>query len=137
MLPSCHSNFETHWSPSHRSCVLANSHCHRGFEEAQGLQDVEPRCWRLYPSDTKLLLTKNYSEIQLSTKNITYILSGFKKALLQNPREMIRGQIFSGMIRIRARKSELQAESRSYRPKVGDTAQNPNRIVQKRAPNGV
>ena len=64
-------------------------------------------------------------------------LSGFKKALLQNPREMIRGQIFSGMIRIRARKSELQAESRSYRPKVGDTAQNPNRIAQKRAPNGV
>ena len=53
-------------------------------------------------------------------------LSGFKKVLLQNPREMIRGQIFSGMIRIRARKSELQAESRSYRPKVGDTAQNPN-----------
>ena len=50
---------------------------------------------------------------------------------------MIRGQIISGMIRIRARKSELQAESRSYRPKVGDTAQNPNRIAQKRAPNGV
>ena len=64
------------------------------------------------------------------------MLSGFKKALLQNPREMIRVQIFSGMIRIRARKSELQAESRSYGPKVGDTAQNPNRIAQKRAPNG-
>ena len=66
-----------------------------------------------------------------------FSLSGFKKALLQNPREIIRGQIFSGMIRIRARKSELQAESRSYRPKVGDTAQNPNRIAQKMAPNGV
>ena len=35
---------------------------------------------------------------------------------------MIRGHAFSGMIRIRARKSELHAESRSYRPKVGDTA---------------
>ena len=64
-------------------------------------------------------------------------LSGLKKALLQNPRGMIRGQIFSGMIRIQARKSEIQAESRSYRPKVGDTVQNPNRIAQKRAPNGV
>ena len=44
--------------------------------------------------------------------------SGFKKALLQNPREMIRGQIFSGMIRIQARKSEIQAGSRSYRPET-------------------
>ena len=35
------------------------------------------------------------------------------------------------------KKSEIHAESRSYRPKVGDTAQNPNRIAQKRAPNGV
>ena len=50
---------------------------------------------------------------------------------------MIRGLIFSEMIRIQARKSELQAESRSYRPKVGDTAQNPNQIAQKKAPNGV
>ena len=54
---------------------------------------------------------------------------------------MIRGRIFSEMIRIQARKSELQAESRSYGPKVGDTAgqtpQNPNRIAQKMAPNGV
>ena len=65
------------------------------------------------------------------------VLSGFKRALLQNHREMIRGQIFSGMIRIRARKPELQAESRSYRPKVRDTAQNPNRIAQERAQNGV
>ena len=31
---------------------------------------------------------------------------------------MSRGQTFSEMIRIRARKSELQAKSRSYRPKV-------------------
>ena len=51
-----------------------------------------------------------------------YLLSAFKKALLQKPREMIRGRILSEMIRIRARKSELQAESRSYGPKVGDTA---------------
>ena len=29
------------------------------------------------------------------------------------------------MMRIQARKSELQAESRSYRPKVGDTAGQP------------
>ena len=49
-------------------------------------------------------------------------LGGFKKALLQNPREMIRGRIFSEMIRISARKSELQAKSRSYRPKVRVTA---------------
>ena len=32
---------------------------------------------------------------------------GFKKALLQNPRKMIRGRIFNEMIRISARKSEL------------------------------
>ena len=49
-------------------------------------------------------------------------LGGFEKALLQNPREMIRGRIFSEMIRISARKSELQAKSRSYRPKVRVTA---------------
>ena len=55
-------------------------------------------------------------------------LSGFKKALLQNPREMIRGRIFSEMIRIQARKSELQAESRSYGPKVRDTAGQTPRI---------
>ena len=53
---------------------------------------------------------------------------GFKKALLQNPRKMIRGRIFREMIRIRARKSELQAESRSYRPKVRDTARQTPRI---------
>ena len=56
------------------------------------------------------------------SKTWVYTLSGFKKALLQNPREMIRGRIFSEMIRIQARKSELQAKSRSYGPKVGDTA---------------
>ena len=55
-------------------------------------------------------------------------LSGFKKALLQNPREMIRGRIFSEMIRIQARKSELRAESRSYGPKVGVTAGQTPRI---------
>ena len=71
----------------------------------------------------------------------TYSLSGCKGALLRNPREMIRGRIFSEMIRIQARKSELRAESRNYGPKLGDTAradpQNPNRITQERAPNGV
>ena len=51
-----------------------------------------------------------------------YNLAGFKKALLQNPREMIRGRIFSEMIRVQTRKSELQAKSRSYRPKVRVTA---------------
>ena len=51
-----------------------------------------------------------------------YGSSGFKKALLQNPQEMIRGRIFSEMIRIQARKSELRAESQSYGPKVGVTA---------------
>ena len=49
-------------------------------------------------------------------------------ALLQNPREMIQGRIFSEMIRIQARKSELRPESRSYRPKVRVTAGHPPRI---------
>ena len=39
-----------------------------------------------------------------------------KRLYCRTPWEMIRGQIFSGMIRIRAQKSELQAESRRYRP---------------------
>ena len=55
-------------------------------------------------------------------------LSQFKKALLQNPREVIRGRISSEMIRIQARKSELQAESRSHGPKVGDAAGQTPRI---------
>ena len=55
-------------------------------------------------------------------------LSGFKKALLQNPREMIRRRIFREMIRVSARNSELQAKSRSHRPKVRVTVgQTPNR----------
>ena len=58
-------------------------------------------------------------------------LSGFKMALLQNLRERIRGRIFSEMIRIQARKSELRAESRSYRPNpfklTRADPQNPNR----------
>ena len=57
-----------------------------------------------------------------------YTLGGFKKALLQNPREMIQGRIFSEMIRIQAWKSELRPESRSYRPKVRVTAGQPPRI---------
>ena len=44
------------------------------------------------------------------------------------PREMIRGRIFSEIIRIQARKSELQAESRSCGPKVGDTARQTPKI---------
>ena len=60
--------------------------------------------------------------------NEAHQLSGFKKALLQNPRELIRGRIFSEMIRIQARKSELRAESRSYGPKVGVTAGQTPRI---------
>ena len=56
------------------------------------------------------------------------LFAEFKKALLQNPREMIRGRIFSEMIRIQARKSESQAESRSYGPKVGDTTRQTPRI---------
>ena len=55
-------------------------------------------------------------------------ITWFKKALLQNPWEMIRGWIFSEMIRIQARKSALQAKSRSYGPKVGDTARQTPRI---------
>ena len=62
------------------------------------------------------------------------MLSGFKKALLQNPWEWFGGKSFSGMIRIQARKSEIQAESRSYRPKVGDTAQNPNTESPRKGP---
>ena len=56
--------------------------------------------------------------------------------VLQNPQEMIRGQIFSEMIRIQARKSELQAESRSYGPKVGDTAGQTPRIRTESPRNG-
>ena len=50
-----------------------------------------------------------------------------KQALPQNQGEMIRGRIFSEIIRIRAQKSELQAESRSW-PKVGDTTRETPRI---------
>ena len=50
---------------------------------------------------------------------VIWIQEGFTA----EPLRMIRGEIFSGMIRIQARQSEIQAESRSYRPKVGDTAQ--------------
>ena len=49
---------------------------------------------------------------------VTWIQKGFTV----EPREMIRGRISSEMIRIQARKSELQAKSRSYGPKVRVTA---------------
>ena len=48
---------------------------------------------------------------------LRWIQEGFKKALLQNPQEVIRGQIFSEMIRIQVRKSELRplrTKSQSY-----------------------
>ena len=44
------------------------------------------------------------------------MLCGFEKALLQKPREMIRGRIFREMIRV-------SAQSQSYKPKVGVTDQ--------------
>ena len=47
-----------------------------------------------------------------------FVLCGFEKALLQNARDMIRGRIFSEMIRVSAQKSELQAKSRSHRPEL-------------------
>ena len=85
--------------------------------------------------DTKLPEEKkNFCNFKLQSwlANIAsqdaHSLGGFKKALLQNPREMIRGRPFSEMIRIRARKSELQGESRSYRPKVRVTAGQTGRV---------
>ena len=48
-------------------------------------------------------------------------LCGFKNPLLQNPCKMIRGLLFSKMIRISLRKSEIQGKSRSYRAEIGDT----------------
>ena len=44
-------------------------------------------------------------------------LSGFKKALLQNPQEMIRGRTFSDSapkVRVTGQKSELRTKSRRY-----------------------
>ena len=61
-------------------------------------------------------------------RKATHKLGGFKKTLLQKHREMIRGRICSEMIRIRARKSELRPESRSYGPKVRVTAGQTPRI---------
>ena len=80
--------------------------------------------WRQHFETHQTRISAMPSKLQ----NGMHALSGFKKALLQNPREMIRGRIFSEMIRIQARKSELQAESRSYGPKVGDTAGQTPRI---------
>ena len=54
---------------------------------------------------------------------------------LQKPREIIRGRIFSEMIRIQARKSELQAESRSYGPKARVTA-GPTPRIRTESPKG-
>ena len=62
-----------------------------------------------------------------------YALGAFKQSLLQSRREMIRGRIFSEMIRVSAQKSELQAKSRSYRPKVRVTAGETPRIEPNRS----
>ena len=64
-------------------------------------------------------------------------LSGFKEGLLQNPREMIfsgKDSGFGPKVRVTGQKSALQNKSQSY--SRGDP-QNPNRISQKRNPNGV
>ena len=56
---------------------------------------------------------KNARPHKIGATNLrTLVIGGFKKALLQNPREMLRGRILGAMIRIQARKSELQAKSR-------------------------
>ena len=54
--------------------------------------------------------------------------SWIQKGFTAEPREMIRGRIFSEMIRIRTRKSELQAKSRGYRPIIRVTAGQTPRI---------
>ena len=51
-----------------------------------------------------------------------------QEGITAEPREMIRGRILSEMIRIQARKSELQTESRSYGPEVRVTAGQTPRI---------
>ena len=53
-------------------------------------------------------------------------LGGFEEALLYKPLEIIQGQIFSEMIRVRAQKSELQAKSQSY-SWAGPPESEPNR----------
>ena len=83
---------------------------------------------------SKRLRKRRTSSVPSTTK--IFPNYGFKKALLQNPREIIRGQIFSEIIRIQARKSELQAESRRYSPTVGDTAGQTPRIRTESPRNG-
>ena len=69
-------------------------------------------------------LARNNPSVSFHFRNSEggYALCGFKKASLQNPREMIRGRIFTWMIRVSAQKSELRAKSRGYKPKVRVTA---------------
>ena len=71
-----------------------------------------------------------------NTSNIEDNLGGFKKALLQNPREMIRDEFSAKWFgfRVTGRKSELQTKSPSC---SRADPQNPNRIAQKKDPNGV
>ena len=57
-----------------------------------------------------------------SSQIVKIVYLDSREALLQNPREMIRGRMFREMIWVSAQKSELQAKSRSYRPKVRVTA---------------
>ena len=102
----------------------------------------DPSVLKLLPQESFLGLFLGDNLTRLATLNIKNnlenaysTLSGFKKALLQDPPEMIRGPLFSEMIRIQAQKSELQAESRSYGPKSQSYSraepQNPNRITRK------
>ena len=57
-----------------------------------------------------------------------------RRLYCRTPETWFRGRIFGEMIPVSAQMSELQAKSRSY--SRGDP-QNPNRIAQKRKPNGV
>ena len=67
-------------------CRKNHAHKNSSFLWARGF------FWPLNWTDSVLPLQKN-----------NYVLSGFKKNLLQNPREMIRGWIFREMIRVSAR----------------------------------
>ena len=73
-------------------------------------------------------LTRVRNPTEIVQKNLfrwPYVV--FKKALLQNLREMIRERICNEMIRVSAQKSELEGKSRSYKPKVRVTVIQPGR----------
>ena len=62
-----------------------------------------------YPSFTRISRVRPESNIP-GNPYLIWIQEGFTA----EPQEMIRGQTFSEMIRIQARKSELEAESRNF-----------------------